>query len=434
MERNLIWLDNNANTPVFQQAAQEFSTYACCRNISSGHNEGDRAKKIIDNFKQYISNLCEIPLTGEHGYSVYFTSGASESNSMIIKNTAEAFRLKRRVIPHIITTSIEHSSIIDCCKDMENKNLAKITYINPKTDPENFGEIDPQDVVSAICPQTCLISIMTANNETGIITDIRKITTKLRDFYNETGRDRIPFHTDATQSFGKYPPKLFISSVHACSASFHKFHGPIGVGLLIIKKSFQKNYNISPLVYGEQENGFRGGTINFPLIAISYISSRINFENREEKNNMLAVKKAMLIRGLMKISKFYRIIDFKIPQKLEKIKKDISTGNIVFIGIFKSIRDVLPNTLLFSTIFIKNGKNVFCNKMAKNYLERNNIIVGLGSACMEGEESYVLGALDVVPIVKKSVLRVSLSDMTTEEDIEKFLSVFESFLKECKRV
>jgi cysteine desulfurase len=264
----LCYLDANATTFMPELVIKTMVKWTNKGNASSHYAK--EPKKLLETFKTLL--LQDLDL--EDKFFVIFNSGASECNSHIITSAVRSFMNKTGHLPHVIISSIEHKSITMCCESLKEDGLCCYSIVDVQTDGSMYGMINPSDLEVLIKPNTCIISIMSANNETGIINNIPELAAVAH-------KRKIPFHTDCTQSFGKF--KLY-NGVDAASISFHKLYGPPGCGCLIIRKLFSEGYGLKALVHGTQNNNIRGGTENIPAIGASYAAYRYNFLKRNEKN------------------------------------------------------------------------------------------------------------------------------------------------------
>jgi cysteine desulfurase len=398
---NVYYLDANATTFMPDSVLSSMVKWANKGNPSSFYAKD--CQQLISNFKDLIINDNNL-----HNHTVIFTSGASESNSHIITSSVRSFMRKTKYLPHIIISTVEHKSIILCCEQLKNDGLCEYTKINVRTDPTFFGTIDPIELEKNIKPNTCLISIMTANNETGIVNDIPALAAIAH-------KHKIPFHTDCTQSFGKFG---VYNEVDACSISFHKLYGPPGIGLLIIKNNFLKGYDIKALISGTQNNFLRGGTENMPGIGAAYNAYKYNITGRYEKNQYLLTMKQLFKKVLNKyVPCFY----------LDEFEKEKNEKNKIFWITNRNDKIVLPNTIMF-TVY----KDHFCNIKMREELEKKGVIVGIGSACntVTNKLSDVVTSLDIPSELRSGILRISFADDVTKKHISQFITHFLNLLNE----
>jgi cysteine desulfurase len=395
---SVCYLDANATTFMPELVIKTMVKWINKGNPSSHYNSALECKELINVFINLIKK--DYDLTN---HTIIFTSGASESNSHILTSTVRSFAVKTGHLPHIIISSLEHKSILQCCEDLRNDGLCQYTKLDPGSD---YGTIDPIMLENAIKPNTCLISIMAANNETGIINDIPLLTSIAH-------KHKIPFHTDCVQHFGKYG---LYNGADAYSISFHKLYGPPGIGCLIIRNNFINGYGLKAMISGNQNYNLRGGTENIPAIGAAYAAYKYNFLKRDEKNKYLLMLKNKLKQLLSQYIECFNIEDFE-KEKNEK--------NKIFFICNKDDDKVLYNTLLLSVY-----KDNFCNIKMKKELNNRNIIVSIGSACNSNNNnvSPIIKALGVPKVLYSGVIRISLLDDNTIEDVTYFVNNFINIL------
>ena len=402
---SVIYLDNNATTFMPKKVKETMINLVNMGNPSGEYKTAKTCKEIIHRFKEEFSAICNFSLDE---YYMIFNSGASESNCHILTSTARAYRFSTGQIPHFIVSSVEHKSIYYCVKDLEKMGEIELSFI-----PAHFRTILPDELKALIKTNTALISIMSANNETGIINDLASLKSVCPD---------IPFHSDAVQYIGKLHFDVQLKKVDAFSVSCHKFHGPIGCGILIMKKSLVEGYKMCAHVCGTQNEKQRGGTENIMAIGASLSAFRIVTNNLDSKTLYISNMRKTIIDILTSTFMCVFIEDFKF-EMLSNIPL------IVWIAP-RDFRDTLPNTILLSVY-----KPNICNKAMRNGLEYNNIIVGLGSACnnnVEKDKNVVLSALNVPEILNDGILRISLCDMNKPEEITQFLKIFVELINSDK--
>lgn len=407
-KERVIYLDNNGTTKLCKKGKDAMIKWLDARaNPSSDSIVSQKSKELITCAKLFMLKQCSAP---KKKYEVIFTSGASESNCLILLSVSDAYKEHTGKKPHIITSATEHKSIIQCCNSLIKNNRADITFIEPNA----YGYIDPKLIHDAIKPNTALVSIMAANNELGTMNNLKEIG-------KITSAKKVPFHTDAVQLFGKYKIHIPKNKIDALSMSFHKLYGPMGLGLLIISKDLIDGYGLKGQISGSQQSELRGGTENVPAIAASVASTEDNFNNREEKNKKMYMLKKRLILELEKHipqGDYKSYFNKKLPTQNEFIVLGAKCNNNV------KNPNVLPNTIMLS--FVKNnGDPPFCNIDLKKHLNAKNIIVSVGSACStkSSKASHVLYAIKAKPVIRQGVLRISLSDHTTLKEILTFVKV-----------
>ena len=247
-----IYLDHNASTPIDPRVLNVMvdvyqNKYG--NADSRTHDHGDTARSVVEHARKQVADLLDIKKD-----EVFFTSGATESDNIAILGLREyAEKTSKK---HIITTSIEHKAVLEPLHHLEQQGF-EVTYISPTSS----GQINANELLSKVREDTLLVSVMHANNETGIIQPVDVIG-------EELSKTDIFFHVDAAQSFGKLVDELKRVKYSFLSASAHKMYGPQGVGVLILKKKRYKMPPISPIMFGgSQERGIRPGTLPTALIA-----------------------------------------------------------------------------------------------------------------------------------------------------------------------
>jgi cysteine desulfurase len=248
MATEKIYLDHNATTPVDPRVLEAMLPYftEIYGNAASDHLYGLEAKRAVDRAREQIAAVINA-----RPDEIIFTSGATESDNIVLFGVAEKYSHKG---DHIITCVTEHKAVLDCCKQLEKKGL-RVTYLPV----DQYGLVDPDDVKKAITPRTILISIMAANNEIGTIAPVQEIGAIARE-------QSILFHTDAAQAVGHIPMDVQAMHIDAMSISAHKVYGPKGIGALYRRRS-NPRVLLEPRIYGGgHERGIRSGTLNVPGI------------------------------------------------------------------------------------------------------------------------------------------------------------------------
>lgn len=365
---NKIYLDNNATTKCDSEVLDTMLPYLKEEygNPSSIYAMGRNVKEKITESRRNVAKLLNA-LESE----IIFTSCASESNVTAIRCAIENNPDKR----HIITTQVEHASILETMKLLEKKGYS-ITYLG--VDKE--GNIHLQELENAITDDTFLITVMMANNEIGNLYPIKEIG-------EITKRHNIFFHVDAVQAVGKIKIDVKELGVDTLSLSGHKIHAPKGIGALYIKE----NTSFSPTIFGHQENGRRGGSENVPFI--------------------IGLGKA--VEQLLKEN-------YKINEKIAYLRNKMEESilkNIEDVYIYGNKKNRLPNT---SNIAFKGVKG----EELLLVLESFGVYVSTGSACNSeiAEPSHVLTACHA-NLEEYSPIRISLSKYNTEEEIEEFVKI-----------
>lgn len=410
-----LYLDYNAHKPPTQQILQEMVWWSVKGNPSSAYAGAADCNDLIKTFKEELSIVYDYPL---NAYTIIFTSGASESNSHIITSTCRAFIRKKNVRPHVIISNIEHDSINYAAEDLSKDN---ITF--EKTPVGDYGStfciVSPEQINRSIRQNTCLISVMYANNETGSINNINKIG----EYAAAKG---IPFHSDAVQFAPRGTFKPLQDKLCAFSLSFHKIGGPIGCGLLAIRNDFLEGYGLSAIIYGSQQGKLRGGTIPIALIAASRAAFITHYDSKRLMLNAnMPVLKSYLINKLSTTFKTFYVDAYK--------NNNGSTDQCIVLLTAPNV-PCLSNTLLLSAyapVSATDKRNKYCNIELRKALMASNIIVSIGSACKTGakEASHILGAINLPQELYRGVLRISMGDSTSESVIDYFINTLRIILQ-----
>lgn len=378
-----VYLDNSATSRPYPEVIEEMArimedNYG---NPSSLHKRGTSAERILSSSRQALAELL-----GVKSREIIFTSGGTESNNLAILGLARRYRRRG---DHLITSSIEHSSVLEPFRQLEREGF-KVTYLPP--DEEGF--ISPEKVSQALTPRTILVSIMHVNNEVGTIQPIYLISRAIK----EKKPDAL-FHVDGVQSFTKIPLRPGEQGIDALSLSAHKFHGPKGAGLLYLREGI----HIEPLFRGGgQEEDKRPGTENTPAIAAMALAARISFGEQGKKVEKLFFFKEKIISSLQERHPWMEVNGARGEKGAPHIL------NISFPG--------LKGEVLLHA------------------LEKENIYVSTGSACHSREKkpSHVLKAMGLDEKRIEGALRVSLSFLNTEEEIDYALEKIDFAIRELK--
>lgn len=368
-----IYLDNSASTQIDNNVLEYMFQIAkdCYANPSSVHKLGQKSRRIMDESRETIAMFLKVK-----SRELIFTSSGSEANNLALRGVMKSPKYKGN---HIISTKIEHSSVLKTLEDLEKEGV-EVTLL----DVDKYGNINLEDLTKAIKPSTRLISIIHANNEIGTIQDIKSIG-KICKAKN------IVFHVDAVQSFGKilfYPEEY---NINLMSIAAHKLYGPKGIGALYISSGTKLEKIITG---GYQERNRRAGTENIPAIAgfakateLAY--SIIHAESQREKE----------LRDYMETLILEQIPSVTINGNLNNRLSNISN---------LTIDNAMAESILFN-------------------LDLRGICISAGSACSSGtlNPSHVLLALGHDTKMAKSSIRVSLGKFNTKEDIDEFVKQLE---------
>ncbi len=368
----MIYLDHNATSPMRPQVLEAMLPFFTERagNPSSVHGMGRAARQGLDEARRRVAALLEV-----HDSQVIFTSGGTEANNMAIFGYAARCRFRG----HLITSAVEHPSVLHVCERLERYGMA-VTRVGV----DRHGGVCPGDVRAALRADTILVSIMHANNETGVMQPVEEIGRICRTA-------AIPLHTDAVQTVGKRPIRFDALNVALLSLSAHKWGGPKGVGALVVEKSFA----FDPLlVGGGQERGRRSGTENVPGIVGCGMAALLAQESIPEENRRL------------------HHVQHHLEQRIQEAIPDC----LVF---GQQADERLPTTTALGIAGV-HGETVVMN------LDLEGFAVSSGSACGSGrsQPSHVPAAMGIPPELASSMVRVSLGWNTTQEDVERFVISF----------
>jgi len=380
----MVYLDNNATTPLHPSVKEKMiEVMDIYGNPSSVHQLGRQASFIIEETRKNIADFL-----GCDTDEIIFTASGSESNNTVLKSVAGCCGncSVKESRPHIITSNIEHPSVMNTLKTMEESGNISVTYVKC----DKFGMIHPDEVKKAIKKETVLISIMFANNETGAIQPLDEISKLAAD-------RNIAFHTDAVQAVGKIPINLKELKIDFLSLSGHKIYAPKGIGVLYKRKGNRGFF--CPLISGgHQEQALRAGTEN--TISIAAIGEAFRCLSEEMEEEVVRLKKMR---------------DRFMNETMKQL------DNVTLNG---PVEKRLPGTVNLSFNNVE-GEAILLR------LDMFGIEVSTGSACSSGslEPSYVITALGVEPESAHSSIRFSFGRENTEEDVDKTIEAVVETIK-----
>ena len=362
----MIYADNAATTPMSEAAINTMTTLIreTYGNPSSLYEFGQKAKEVLEQAREETAALI-----GADAKEIIFTSGGSEADNQAIISAAKAGALKGK--KHIISSKFEHHAVLHTLKKLENEGF-EVTLL----DVHENGIIDPSEVEAAIREDTCLVTIMYANNEIGTVQDIKGIGAVCR-------AKGVIFHTDAVQAIGHLKINVVEENIDMLSASAHKFHGPKGVGFLYARKGIRLTNLIEG---GAQEKGKRAGTENVPGIAAMVTALKEEVANIDKNTAHILPIRNKIIEGLKEIP--HSALNGDEERRLP------SNVNFCFEGI--------------------EGESLLL------LLDDKGIAASSGSACTSGslDPSHVLLAIGRVHDVAHGSLRLSLGEDVTEEEAD----------------
>jgi cysteine desulfurase len=379
-----IYMDYHATTPVdprVLEAMLPYFTEHFGNSASRNHSFGWAAEEAVEKARKQVADLL-----GANAKEIIFTSGATESNNLAIKGAAEMYREKGN---HIITCVTEHKAVIDTCKRLE-KQGARVTYLPVQKD----GRISLDDLRAAMTDKTILISIMTANNEIGVLQPVAEIGAIAR----EKG---VLFHTDAVQAAGKVPFDVNQIKADLVSISAHKMYGPKGVGALFVRRRNPRVLLAEQISGGGHERGMRSGTLNVPgIVGLGKAAAICQSEMAAEAARLRALRDRL---------------NEKFHQNLDEIYVN------------GSMEHRLPHSLNISFAYVE-GESLL--------MGINDVAVSSGSACTSAslEPSYVLKALGAGDDLAHSSIRFGLGRWTTEEEVDYVVEKLTSVVRRLREM
>lgn len=384
----VIYLDYNATTPIDQKVLDVMLPYFKDKyaNPSSKYRFAMDIALEVEKARESIAKN----LGSNHSDEIIFTGSATESINHAIRGSLKAFPEKK----HIITTVVEHPAVLETCKDLE-RDGHRVSFLKVN----EHGELSLDEFKSSIADDTCIISIMHANNETGVVFPIGKLSKIAKEINPD-----IIFHTDATQSIGKIDIDLYsdeYKSIDFLSMSGHKVYAPKGVGILFTRKGARLRKFITG---GHHEFNKRGGTLNVPfIVGLDKAFQLLKQELSNGKQNQLGALRSKIEQELAKKIPYIRING-------EKAERLSNTTNISF--------DCIEG----ESILFQLDKMGFC--------------ISSGSACTSGslEPSHVLRSMHVPITSAHSSLRISLGRFTTEQEVNEFIEKLPEVISRLREI
>ncbi|TWA62180.1 cysteine desulfurase [Azospirillum brasilense] len=374
----MIYLDNNATTPLAPEVREAMLPHLSGEfgNPSSPHAAGMAAKRAVGEARGRVAAL-----VGAKAADILFTASATEANHTALLGTLRAVAAERPERRHLVTTAIEHPSTLMLAKDLERQGW-RVTVLPV----DGTGTIALSDLRDAVTPDTALVSVLWANNETGAIQPVGAAA----DIAQARG---ALFHTDAVQAAGRLPIKVDAVNADLLTLSAHKMHGPKGIGALYIRKGVP----FAPLIHGHQERHRRGGTENVPAI-VGFGAAADRAAATVAEAGGLAILRDRLERGVLAAWPGSRVNG-------EGAARLSNTSNIRFAD--------------------PQGRPLDAEELLMR-LDRAGIAVSMGAACASGgnEPSHVLTAMGLTPAEAAASLRFSLSRYSTAEEVESVLNEF----------
>ena len=378
-----IYFDNNATTPVAPEVVEKMVPLLTEHfgNPSSMHSFGARAGDEVAEAREKMQDL----LGASQASEIVLTGGGSESDNLAIVGTLHAHPRKR----HLITTSVEHPAVLGLCRDLEKRHGYEVTYLSV----DEKGRLDLEELRGSLREDTAIVSVMAANNETGVIFD----TEAVGQIVKENGS---VFHVDGVQAAGKLPLDMKSSTIDLFSLSGHKLHASKGVGALYVRKGTK----IRPLIVGgHQERGRRAGTENVASVAGMGVACQLAVANIEHENTTVRALRDRLEKGL-----------------LAAIGDTHANGDP---------EHRLPNTSNISFKYIE-GEGILL------LLDRVKVAASSGSACTSGslEPSHVLRAMGLPFTLTHGSIRFSLSRYNSRAEVDYVIKALPPIIERLRMI
>ncbi|ACG71866.1 cysteine desulfurase IscS [Anaeromyxobacter sp. K] len=368
-----IYMDYHATTPVDPRVLEAMLPYFTTEYgnaASKSHAFGWKAEEAVEAAREEVAKLI-----GASAKEIVWTSGATESDNLAVKGAAHFYQAKGK---HLVTCKTEHKAVLDSMHALERQGF-EVTFLEPERD----GRLDPAKVKAALRPDTILVSVMHANNETGVVHPIAEIGRIAR----EAG---VVFHCDAVQSIGKIPFDVEAMNVDLASISAHKMYGPKGMGALYVRRKPRVRL-VAEMDGGGHERGFRSGTLNVPgIVGMGKAAELARLERDAEAVRVTALRE-------------------RLRKGLEK-ELDLLTVN-------GSLEHRVPGNLNVSFAYVEGEALMMAVK---------DVAVSSGSACTSAslEPSYVLRAMGVSEDLAHSSIRFGLGRFSTEEEVDYAIRLF----------
>nr|XP_061834611.1 selenocysteine lyase-like [Nerophis lumbriciformis]XP_061834612.1 selenocysteine lyase-like [Nerophis lumbriciformis] len=397
--RDRIYMDYNATTPLEPEVMQAIceALQDAWGNPSSGYEAGVKAKAIIKQARENVARM-----VGGKAEDIIFTSGGTEANNMVLHTAVEHFtRHQDGNLPHVITSNVEHDSVKLAAERLQRDGKADVTFVPVST---TTGRVEVDDVLAAVRPNTCLVSIMLANNETGVIMPVREVCQRVQ-VLNQRRHVRILRHTDAAQAVGKIPVDVSDLGVDYLTIVGHKFYAP-RIAALFVKGPGATTPLYPMLIGGGQERNFRPGTENTPMIAgLGKAAELVSNHGAAYERHMLDTKE-------------------HLEERLKATFKDKLHFNSHFAG-----SECLPNTCNVSLLGAGlQGWRVLshCHKL----------LASVGAACHSDRgdrPSHILLSCGAREEVAANALRLSVGRRTSREDVEQVVEDLKKAVKHLEQ-
>lgn len=398
-EQGVIYFDNNSTEPLYPEVCDEIyeTLKTCFGNPSTSYSVGRRAKEVLQKAREKVQKLLHI----KSYHQIKFTSCASESNVLVtrgrvalIQEEQKANRAKvaDRFVPHVVSTQIEHASVTETLRDLEQAGCCELTLLPVE---KRTGRLDPEVLRKCLTPRTILVSIIAGNNEIGTVQDLKGIVRVVDEYRRQHKASPLLLHFDMTQVIGRVEVDLNRLGVDAVTFGSHKFGGP-RFGCLFIRDPSSIH---SLMTGGSQEEGFRAGTENIPY----------------------AVGMAAALGRSLK--------DWKVKRAHILRMRDYLKTEMIKLGgrVNGDQKSFLINTLSVSFTNADGKRLMKC-------LDEYGVCLNVGSACSKGARSKTLEAIQLTQAEEQGTIRVSLSPSNTIEQCKYFVSVLDKLMGDEKKL
>lgn len=385
--KNVLYLDNVKTSTLCTNAEKIYK-----KLISDKNNKPTENEKLVNISTDFLLKHCN----GNDQYSLFFTPGYAESNNIFLCSAVNAYKKIRKIIPHVVISSIENESIIKHANSLKDSGQIELTFIQPNI----YGCILSENVASVLKPNTCCVLITYINQELGSVNNIEKISKILHD-------KKIPLHSDCTYLFGRHKLDLGKTNIDSVTIDFDKIGGPVGLGAIIIKNDLLQGYKL----YEHSSTLENKGIKNIPMIAAAVESVKCSFINRSAKNKMLLKLRNEIIGKLTNKYQMMTYLDFinSDDSPLEESSK--SKVKIILLGPPANNESYYTPSILSLAIINKKKKT---GKDIQTELEKKNIIIGVPKLNGIYNNNSAL--------TNKQMIRITLSDNITMSDITIFLN------------
>jgi cysteine sulfinate desulfinase/cysteine desulfurase-like protein len=389
--KNIIFMDNLHNNFLCSTGFKSIK-----KTINNNMKSADKNKEIT----KYKKELLSILQTNEDDYSVFFTSGESESNNIILCSAVNAYKKIRKIKPHVVISSVEHESIIKYANSLKDSDQIELSIIMSNS----YGCVLSQDIEKYIRPNTCLVMISYINYKIGSVNNINKIAQILHD-------KKIPLHSDCTFLLGNHKLDLSNNNIDAVTISFNKINAPLGIGALIVRNKLLNGYRL----YEHSITLDNKCDDNISLIHSSIDVLKDKLNNRKKKNLKLLKYRNEIITKLGKNNQVLTFANFMKSDEppLTDCKKGIN--KLVILGPpIDNDAYYTPSILSFIIITNKHKNNIYI----KDELEKKNIIIGIPT---DDEQPDFYDNIGIPVDAKQYIIRISLSDSLSSSDVDMFI-------------